>query len=154
MSRELLATAEGELRAALAELRELAHGIHPTVLVTGGLEPALRSLADRSPIPVEVDVSLDGRPPEPAEAAAYYIVSEALANVAKHARATGARVSVRRAEAGLVIEVRDDGVGGAGSTAGGGLQGLEDRTAAIGGRLSIVSPAGAGTILRAEIPCD
>ena len=153
-SSEFLGTAEGELRAALAELRELAHGIHPTVLVTGGLEPALRSLADRSPIPVEVDVSLDGRPPEPAEAAAYYIVSEALANVAKHARATGARVSVRRAEAGLVIEVRDDGVGGAGSTAGGGLQGLEDRTAAIGGRLSIVSPAGGGTQLRAEIPCD
>ncbi len=122
--------------------------------MTGGLEPALRSLADRSPIPVEVDVSLDGRPPEPAEATAYYIVSEALANVAKHARARGARVSVRRAEAGLVIEVRDDGVGGAGSTAGGGLQGLEDRTAAIGGRLSIVSPAGGGTQLRAEIPCD
>jgi signal transduction histidine kinase len=154
VSGPFLANAEGELRAALAELRELAHGIHPTILVTGGLEPALRSLADRSHIPVELHVLLPGRPPEPAEAAAYYVASEALANVAKHARATRARVSVSRAEARLVVEVSDDGVGGAGATAGGGLQGLEDRTAAIGGRLSIVSPAGGGTRLRAEIPCD
>ncbi len=94
------------------------------------------------------------RPPEPAEAAAYYVVSEALANVAKHAHASVAHVSVTRSDNYLLINVSDDGVGGAAATAGGGLQGLEDRTAAIGGRLSIASPLGAGTRLRAEIPCD
>ena len=151
---DVLATAEGELRTALGELRELAQGIHPTILVTGGLEPALRSLADRSPVPVEMDISLAVRPPAPAEAAAYYIVSEALANVAKHAHASSARVSVTAKNHGLVIEVSDDGVGGAEPAGGGGLQGLEDRTAAIGGRISIKSPAGAGTHLVAEIPCD
>ena len=151
---DVLATAEGELRAALGELRELAQGIHPTILVTGGLEPALRSLADRSPVPVEMDISLSGRPPAPAEAAAYYIVSEALTNVAKHAHASSARVLVTAKESCLVIEVSDDGVGGAQPAGGGGLQGLEDRTAAIGGRISITSPAGAGTRLLAEIPCD
>ncbi len=150
---EVLAGAESELRAALAELRQLAHGIHPTILVTGGLEPALRSLADRSPVPVEMDISLPRRPPEPAEAAAYYIVSEALTNVAKHAHAASARVSVTDTERGLLIEVSDDGVGGAEPARGGGLQGLEDRTAAIGGRISIKSPLGAGTRLVAEIPC-
>jgi signal transduction histidine kinase len=153
MSSEFLATAEGELRAALGELRELAHGIHPTVLVTGGLEPALQSLAARSPIPVDVSVATERRLPEPAEVAAYYVVSEALANVTKHSRATAARVSVSRAETCVVIEVSDDGVGGADAAAGGGLEGLADRTAAIGGRLSIVSPTGGGTLLRAEIPC-
>ncbi len=154
VSGELLAGAQSELRAALAELRQLAQGIHPTILVTGGLEPALRSLADRSPVPVEIEVSLGGRPSEPAEAAAYYIVSEALANVAKHAQASAARVSVTRSDHYLLIDVSDDGVGGAEATAGGGLQGLEDRTATIGGRLSIASSPGTGTRLRAEIPCD
>jgi signal transduction histidine kinase len=154
VSAQLLATAEDELRTALGELRELAHGIHPTVLVTGGLEPALHSLVGRSPVPVEVDISLDGRPSEPAESAAYYIVSEALANVAKHASARRAHVSISRAKGTLMVEVSDDGVGGAQTIAGGGLQGLEDRTAAIGGVLSIVSQAGGGTLLRASIPCD
>jgi signal transduction histidine kinase len=153
-ARDVLATAEGELRAALGELRELAQGIHPTILITGGLEPALRSLADRSPIPTEMDISLAERPPARAEAAAYYIVSEALTNVAKHARASSAQVSVTAEERSLVIVVRDDGVGGAERAPGGGLQGLEDRTAAIGGRISITSPAGGGTRLVAEIPCD
>jgi len=151
---DVLAAADGELRTALGELRELAQGIHPTILVTGGLEPALRSLADRSPVPVEMDVSLPGRPPEPAEAAAYYIVSEALTNVAKHAHASSARVSVTAKESWLLIEVSDNGIGGAEPAPGGGLQGLEDRTAAIGGRISIKSPVGAGTRLLAEIPCD
>src|SRR2546428_4791539 len=150
---DVLATAEGELRAALGELRELAQGIHPTILVTGGLVPALRSLADRSPVVVEMDVSLERRPPEAAEAAAYYIVSEALTNVAKHAPASSARESVTGTASGLLIQVRDDGVGGAEPARGGGLQGLEDRTAAIGGRISIKSPLGAGTRLVAEIPC-
>ncbi len=154
VSGELLAGAQSELRAALAELRQLAQGIHPTILVTGGLEPALRSLADRSPVPVEIEVSLGRRPSEPAEAAAYFIVSEALANVVKHAQASVARVSVTRSDHYLLIDVSDDGVGGAEATAGGGLQGLEDRTAAIGGRLSIASSPGTGTRLRAEIPCD
>src|SRR6266852_1913568 len=115
---------------------------------------ALRSLADRSPVPVEIEVSLGRRPSEPAEAAAYFIVSEALANVVKHAQASVARVSVTRSDHYLLIDVSDDGVGGAEATAGGGLQGLEDRTAAIGGRLSIASSPGTGTRLRAEIPCD
>jgi len=149
---EFLAATEAELRAALAELRQLAHGIHPTILVTGGLEPALRSLVDRSPLPVEIQVSLGGRPPEQAEVTAYYIVSEALANAAKHAGASTVNVSVTGSSRSLLIEVRDDGVGGA--TKGGGLQGLEDRAAAVGGKLSISSPKGAGTHLRAEIPCD
>jgi len=154
VSGELLAGAQSELRVALAELRQLAQGIHPTILVTGGLEPALRSLADRSPVPVEIEVSLARRPPEPAEAAAYYIVSEALANVAKHAHASSAHVSVTRSDNYLTIDVSDDGIGGAAAIAGGGLQGLEDRTAAIGGRLSVMSRSGGGTHLRAEIPCD
>ncbi len=101
-----------------------------------------------------MDISLSRRPPEPAEAAAYYIVSEALTNIAKHAHASSARVSVTDTETGLLIEVSDDGVGGAEPTRGGGLQGLEDRTAAIGGTISIKSPLGAGTRLVAEIPCD
>jgi len=149
---EFLTATEAELRTALAELRQLAQGIHPTILVTGGLEPALRSLVDRSPLPVEIEISLGGRLPEQAEVTAYYIVSEALANAAKHARASTVNVSVTRSSSCLLIEVRDDGVGGA--TKGGGLQGLEDRTAAVGGKLSISSPRGAGTHLRAEIPCD
>ncbi len=149
---EFLTATEAELRTALVELRQLAQGIHPTILVTGGLEPALRSLVDRSPLPVEIEVSLGGRLPEQAEVTAYYIVSEALANAAKHARASTVNVSVTRSSSCLLIEVRDDGVGGA--TKGGGLQGLEDRTAAVGGKLSISSPRGAGTHLRAEIPCD
>lgn len=151
---ELIASAEGELRTALAELRRLAQGIHPTILTTGGLAPALRSLAGHSPVMVELHVSLPSRPPEPVEVTAYYIVSEALANVAKHAHASAARVAVTQSDGRLRILVSDDGVGGAAASPGGGLQGLEDRTAAIGGTLSIVSQPGSGTRLLAEIPCD
>lgn len=149
---EFLAATEIELRTALAELRQLAQGIHPTILVTGGLEPALRSLVDRSPLPIEIEVSLGGRPPEQAEATAYYVVAEALANAAKHAHASTVNVSVTRSGSCLLIDVGDNGVGGA--IKGGGLQGLEDRAAAVGGKLSISSPKGAGTHIRAEIPCD
>ena len=151
---ELVASAESELRTALAELRRLAQGIHPTILTTGGLAPALRSLADHSPVMVTLDVSLSSRPPEPVEVTAYYIVSEALANVAKHAHASAAVVAVTLSDGRLRIEVSDDGIGGAAAPPGGGLQGLEDRTAAVGGKLSIVSRLGSGTHLLAEIPCD
>jgi signal transduction histidine kinase len=151
-TRKLVEGALEELDAALAELRELARGIHPGVLSDHGLEPALEALADRSPF--RVDVSADAeRLPQAVESAAYFMVAEALTNVAKYAQASHASVSVERRNGHAVIEVRDDGVGGADPKRGSGLSGLADRVAALDGRLSIESPAGAGTVLRAEIPC-
>jgi signal transduction histidine kinase len=151
-NRALLADAQGELQGALRELRELARGIHPAILSDGGLPAAVRSLADRAPVPVAVDVA-DSRHPEAVETAAYFVVSEALANVAKHADARSARVSIQPAEHKLVVEVRDDGRGGADDGPGSGLRGLADRVGALSGTLTVISPAGAGTIVRAEIPC-
>jgi PAS domain S-box-containing protein len=150
---EMLNGAGEELALALEELRELARGIHPAVLTDRGLGPALESLADRAPLPVEVDELPASRLPDQVEAAAYYVVSEALANIAKYASAS--TVSVRiAAENGLaVVEVADDGVGGADPESGSGLRGLTDRVEALQGRLAIVSPPGAGTRIRAEIPC-
>jgi signal transduction histidine kinase len=142
----------GELDAALAELRELARGIHPGVLSDHGLEPALAALADRAPLPVEVEAAV-GRLPQAVESAAYFTVAEALTNVAKYAHAQAASVSVASVNGHLLVEVRDDGVGGADPARGTGLRGLADRVAALGGRLDVDSPAGAGTVLRAEIPC-
>jgi PAS domain S-box-containing protein len=147
----LLAAVE-ELALALEELRELARGIHPAVLTEYGLEPALRSLADRSPLPVELEVELDDRLPPPVEAAAYYVAAEALTNVAKHADASLVRVTVNRGNGRAVIEVADDGRGGA-DASGSGLRGLADRVEALAGRLAVSSTAGAGTTLRAEMPC-
>jgi signal transduction histidine kinase len=144
--------AVGELDAALAELRELARGIHPGVLSDHGLEPALSALADRAPLPVEVDAGVE-RLPQAVESAAYFTVAEALTNVAKYAHAQAARVSVEAVNGHVVVEVRDDGVGGADPTRGTGLRGLSDRVSALGGRLDVDSPAGSGTRLRAEIPC-
>ncbi len=149
----LLERAQAELGTGLAELRELARGIHPAVLTERGLEPALRGLATRSPVPVTLDAEGEERLPAPVEAAAYFVVSEALANVAKYAKATSATVSVRRADRTVVVEVADDGVGGADATRGSGLRGLADRVAALDGALALESPPGAGTRLRAEFPC-
>jgi signal transduction histidine kinase len=149
----ILGEARARVSAALAELRELSHGIHPGILTERGLGPALGELALRSTVPVELAVSLDRRLPDRVEAAAYYVVSEALANVVKYARATVARVWVERLDGKAVIEVADDGIGGADGSRGSGLHGLADRVEALGGRLSLVSPRGNGTIVRAEIPC-
>jgi PAS domain S-box-containing protein len=149
-----LAAAGEELSFALKELRELARGIHPAVLTERGLEPAVRALADRAPLPVELDVCITERLPDPVEAAAYYVVAEALTNVAKYAQASAVIVELERGNGHACIEVRDDGIGGAVPGGGSGLRGLADRVEALGGRLVLESPAGAGTTLRAEIPCS
>jgi signal transduction histidine kinase len=148
-----IAEAHDMAKQVLVELRELIRGVHPRVLTDRGLGAAVRDAAGRSPVPVQVDVTVDGRPPAAVEVAAFYVVSEALANVAKHSRA--ARCSVRGRMAGdrLVVEVLDDGVGGADIEAGTGLLGLADRLAVLGGTLSVSSPAGGPTLLRVEIPC-
>ena len=150
---ELLAAAGAELSQALEELRELARGIHPAVLTDRGLGPALESLADRAPIPVELDHVPGERLPASVEAAAFYVVAEALTNVAKYADATSVRVSVARFDGRAVVEVADDGRGGADPTQGTGLRGLVDRVEALNGRLDVESPVGRGTRVRAEIPC-
>jgi signal transduction histidine kinase len=144
--------AAAELRLALAELRELARGIHPVILSEAGLGPALASLAERSPIPVTVAVAPFDRLPARVEETAYYVASEALANAAKHAHATAVMISARQGDRGLVVEVGDDGVGGA-DPDGSGLRGLADRVAAVDGRLEVRSPAGEGTCVIAELPC-
>jgi signal transduction histidine kinase len=141
-----------ELSHALQELRELARGIHPAVLTERGLEPAVRALADRAPVPVELSIEFPERLPAPVEAAAYYVVSEALTNVAKYAGASLVRVTIARADGVAHITVSDDGEGGADPAGGSGLRGLADRVEALGGRLTIDSPPAAGTTLRAAIP--
>jgi PAS domain S-box-containing protein len=149
----MLDRAGEELALALEELRELARGLHPAVLSDHGLGAALESLATRAPVPVRIDVALDGeRLPQPIEAAAYYVVAEALTNMAKYAQASEASVSVGRADGRAFVEVTDDGVGGADEAGGSGLRGLVDRVEALGGRLTVTSPAGAGTRVRAELP--
>jgi signal transduction histidine kinase len=142
------------LTGVLDGLREIALGIHPAMLAEGGLEPALKRLARRSPIPVELDVRAEGRLPEPVEVAAYYVVSEALTNAAKYARASVVRVDLQASEGSLRVAVRDDGLGGADPARGSGLLGLKDRAEAIGGTISIRSPHGAGTSLQVELPLD
>jgi signal transduction histidine kinase len=144
--------AVAELRLALAELRELARGIHPVILSEAGLGPALASLAERSPIPVTVTAVPPDRFPSPVEETAYYVACEALANATKHARATTVSISARRRSGGLLVEVGDDGVGGA-DPDGSGLRGLADRVAALDGHLRVHSPAGKGTRITAELPC-
>ena len=148
----LLDESSADLQESLDELRELARGIHPAVLTDRGLGAALRSLADRAPVPVEVT----GVPAAPidqtVEAAAYFVTAEALTNVAKYARASEATVRVQREGALMVAEVADDGTGGARLDAGSGLRGLTDRVAALDGRLELDSPPGGGTRLRVEIP--
>lgn len=141
-----------ELRAALAELRELAHGIHPAILTEAGLGPALDTLAARSTVAAAVLALPDRRLAPAVEATAYFVVSEALANVAKYASATNATVSAACPGNSLRVEVADDGVGGADPAAGTGLRGLADRVAALGGSLAVISPTGGGTRVVAEIP--
>jgi signal transduction histidine kinase len=144
--------ASEELAMSLAELRELARGIHPAVL-NHGLEPALQTLASQATVPTEVAYGAQGRLPEPIELAAYFVTSEALANVGKYARARSASVRVAHGDGELVIEIADDGIGGADAARGSGLRGLADRVEALDGRLRVVSPPGAGTVVRAELPC-
>jgi signal transduction histidine kinase len=142
-----------EVRQSLDELRELAHGIHPAVLSERGLVPAVRSLVVRAPLPVELVGESGGRLPAAVETAAYFVISEALTNVAKYAKADHATVRMERVDGRLLLEVSDDGVGGADATAGSGLRGLSDRVAALDGMLDVVSPPGGGTRLRAQLPC-
>ena len=151
-ARDALEAASAELAHALDELRELARGIHPAILSQRGLQPALEALALRAPLPVRLVVALDERMPEPVEACAYYVVAEALTNACKYAEASAIDVRVSRGDGTACIEVADDGIGGARRHVGGGLGGLADRVEALGGRLGLESPAGAGTTVRAEIP--
>ena len=140
------------LREALTELRELARGIHPALLSDHGLAPALDALAQRSPVPIELDLELEDRLPIEVETAAYFVAAEALTNVAKHGRASSARVTATNTDEVLTLAVSDDGVGGAHLNGGGGLRGLADRVAAIDGQLTIDSPPGGGTRVAATIP--
>jgi PAS domain S-box-containing protein len=151
-ARELLGAASGEVALALEELRELARGLHPALLTEHGLAVAIDSLVRRVPVPVEIVETPEERLPEPIEAAAYYLISEALTNVAKHAQASTVRVRVVQGDGEVIVEVADDGVGGADARAGSGIGGLTDRVEALGGRLELTSPAGAGTTVRCEIP--
>ena len=150
---DILTAAGDELAQALAELRELARGIHPAMLTDRGLSAAVESLATTAPLPVELAAMPDERLPAPVEAAAFYVISEALANIGKYARASAARISVTRVDGHAVVEVDDDGVGGADPASGSGLRGLVDRVEALDGTLLVVSPEGGGTRIRAEIPC-
>jgi signal transduction histidine kinase len=152
-ARALVSTASSQLAESLAELRELARGIHPAVL-NHGLAAALDSLAARSPVPTTVAYETDDALAEPVELAAYFVASEALTNVAKYAQATTASVRVSRQGRNAVIEIADNGVGGADSAGGSGLRGLADRVEALDGRLSVISPPGAGTTVTAELPCE
>ena len=149
----LLESAGEELNSALEELRELARGIHPAVLSDRGLGTALATLASRAPVPVELAELPDGRLPEAVELAAYFVVAEALTNVAKYAQASHATVEVARENGRVLVEVSDDGVGGADPENGSGLRGLADRLAVLEGRLEIDSDDGRGTTVRAQIPC-
>jgi signal transduction histidine kinase len=149
----LIDSASKEAREAIIELRELARGIHPAVLTQTGLAGAVQALAERSPIPITISEVPQQRFPAAIEATAYFVVSEALANVAKHSQASTARVAIRTVPDSLVVTVSDDGSGGATPDGGSGLRGLSDRVAAVGGRLRIDSPPGAGTRLEADIPC-
>jgi PAS domain S-box-containing protein len=152
-ARDILAAAGDELSLALAELRELARGIHPAMLTDRGLGAAVESLATRAPVPVEVAAMPAERLPAPVEAAAFYVISEALANIGKYAQASSAQISVSRVDGRAVVEVADDGVGGADPGRGSGLRGLVDRIEALDGHLEVESPAGGGTRIVAEIPC-
>jgi len=153
-ARELIDTALDDLAAAIAELRELARGIHPAALTEGGLRPAIEALAARSSVPARVTEVVEARFPAQVEATAYFTVAEALTNAARHAGARNVEIEVERLRGHLRVEVRDDGRGGADGRRGSGLRGLTDRLAALDGRLFVSSPPGEGTVLRAEIPCE
>jgi len=152
-ARERIGAARGEIAVSLEELRAVARGLHPAVLTGHGLAVAVKSLIESAPVPVELDLSVDERLDESVEVAAYYVVNESLANVGKHARARRAKVSIDRTPSVLVVEIADDGVGGADSGGGSGLRGLADRVEALGGELRVWTPKGGGTTVRAEMPC-
>jgi signal transduction histidine kinase len=149
----VLREAREALAVALAELRELTQGIRPAILVERGLAPALDDLARRAALPVRLDVAISGRLPEQVEGAAYFVASEALANAAKHSHASEVRLSAAQRPGALVLEIADDGIGGAAPGGGTGLRGLADRVEALGGQLTVSSPPGRGTTIGAEIPC-
>lgn len=151
-ARAMLARAREQLAAGLSELRDLARGIHPTVLTERGLEAALTALAQRAPLPVDLCVAVPDRLDPTIEAAAYFLVSEALTNVAKHARADRVSVDIAATDAALEVTIADDGAGGADAAKGSGLRGLVDRVTAVGGRLDVTSPPGQGTRLSARLP--
>jgi signal transduction histidine kinase len=153
LGRELSHVADG-LAGVFDELREIAHGIHPAILSEGGLGPALKALSRRSAVPVELDVHAERRLPEPTEVAAYYVVSEALTNTAKHAHASVVHVELDTRDAILRLAIRDDGIGGADRRLGSGLVGLSDRVEALGGTLQVTSPSGGGTTLLIEVPVE
>jgi signal transduction histidine kinase len=150
----LLDTSLDELKQSLDELRDLARGIHPAVLSERGLDPAVRALAARATVPVDIVGGPTGRLPAAVETAAYFVVSEALTNVSKYARAAHATVRVERVDGQLLVDVSDDGVGGARPDGGSGLRGLSDRVAALSGTLEVSSPPGLGTRLRVQLPCS
>jgi signal transduction histidine kinase len=152
--RAQIAEVADNLTGSLEELRELSRGIHPAILSDGGLSPAIKALARRSAVPVQLDLDVERRLPEPIEVAAYYVVSEALANTAKHARASIAHVELRAADGRLQLSVSDDGVGGASNDDGSGLVGLTDRVEALGGTILVDSPTGQGTRLEVDLPID
>jgi signal transduction histidine kinase len=145
--------ARGEIARSLQELRDVASGIHPAVLSGHGLEVALESMVARASVPVRLQVDLAERLQEPEEVAAYYVVSESLANIGKHAQASAATVEVARRNGQVVVEIVDNGIGGADTERGTGLRGLADRVESLGGRLRVWTPIGGGTRVRAEIPC-
>jgi signal transduction histidine kinase len=136
------------------DLQEISRGIHPAILSKGGLEPALKALARRSSLPVTLDVGPMERLPQPLETAAYYVVSEALANATKHANASVAEVHLEVRDRALHVSIRDDGVGGADPSHGSGLVGLIDRVEALGGAIAVTSPPGRGTAMVVELPVE
>jgi signal transduction histidine kinase len=151
--KELVAEAHEEAKAALKEIRDLVRGIHPVILEDRGLDAALSAVVARSPVPVDLTIDLAERPPASVESAAYFVVSEALTNVARHAGATRAQVGIVRSRDRLIVEIRDDGVGGAMPAPGSGLAGLADRVQAMGGTMALLSPSGGPTTVLVELPC-
>jgi signal transduction histidine kinase len=150
--KDALSRVAGEMTSVFDELREISHGIHPAILSEGGLEPALRALRRRSAVPVELDLHCQRRLPKPVEVATYYVVSEGLANAAKHAQASVVTVALDTRETLMRLAIRDDGIGGADPARGSGLLGLSDRIEALGGTLEVISPVGKGTALLIELP--
>jgi signal transduction histidine kinase len=151
---QVIVDAHEEAQAAIAELRDLVRGLHPVVLEDRGLDAALSGIAARAPLPVRLDVVLERRMASTVEAVAYFVVSEALANVAKHAQASKVDLSVRQVGPTLRITITDDGIGGADPTRGTGLIGLRKRAASVDGTLTITSPVGGPTVITVELPCE
>ncbi|MEZ4572516.1 MAG: sensor histidine kinase [Thermomicrobiales bacterium] len=152
-AKSLIDVAHEESKRAMQEIRDLARGIHPAVLTDRGLRPAVSALAARSPVPVDLNISLDDRVPARVESAAYFIIAEALTNVARHSQASAATVTIRRFGDLLLVDIEDDGVGGADMNRNGGLAGMRDRAVALEGRVVVESPPGRGTLVHVELPC-